>query len=136
MSATVTVIQSPYFVYDGLSLTGQVEELTLPFSIDEIEATASGDGAHVFVPGLEKASASVKLFRTIAIDNKMWATKGTSVTIALRKANAARSATNPEYGATAFFNSYPLLAGKVGDPDKVEIALSMGSQLSRTTTST
>lgn len=135
MGASVTVIQKPYFALNSVDYSAQVKELALPFSIDEIESTASGDTAHVSVPGLVKFSMSVKAFRSLTMDNNLWAllAAGTIVTCEFRKSTDAVSASNPKYTASVFVSAYPLFGGGIGAADEVEITLSANAMLQRAT---
>lgn len=131
MTASVTVIKDPYFMFDDVDYSAQIKELSLPFSLDEIESTCSGDGCHVYVPGLEKFSMEAKGFRNNALDAAMWGAKGLVKTAKFRKSTAAKGPTNPEYSASVFVNSYPFFGGGVGAADEVSIGMSANTALGR-----
>lgn len=131
MPATVTVITKPYLTINAVDYSAQVKELSLPFSLDEIDALASGDTSHVSVPGLEKFSAEAKAFRSATMDTNFWGIKGTTVTIVIRRKTDAKGADNPEYSFTGYISSYPWVGGAVGAAEEVSIGMSNSSALSR-----
>ena len=64
--ATTRVVLNPHLTYNGSEWTEQIISLELPFSREELEATASGDGTRVKVPGLETWTCTVNLHRNLA----------------------------------------------------------------------
>ena len=134
MGASTTIIKDPYFTFDSVDYSAQVKEIQLNFSLDEIEATASGDTAHVFVPGLEKYQIQVKALRNTALDAALWAAKGLLKACAFRRSTGAKAAGNPEYSLTsAFVSNYPVLGGPVGAADEITITLVANSAMARAT---
>lgn len=137
MTAVVEVIKDPYFMINSVDLTAQCQEVALNFSIDEVETTASGDGCHVYIPGLEKPSASVKLLKnygTGSVDATLWAAKGSLVAVKMRRKQAAKGASNPEYTFTGFIGNVPLISGGVGQAEECNVNLVLNTIISRDAT--
>jgi hypothetical protein len=135
MTATASVVRDPAFSFNGVDLTGQVESVKLPFSLDEVEKTASGNSSHVFMPGLAKFSFEVNLFTTYgtgSIDELLWNTKGTAATVVFSPHTGAASADNPHYSCTAFVSKMPILEGSVGKADMKTMTFTPVDDLVRT----
>jgi len=82
----------------------QVSEIQLNFALDEIESTASGDSCHVFVPGLEKPTASAKMFKNYgagSVDEMLWNTRGQLVPLSCAQARG-QGVSNPEFTFEGF----------------------------------
>ena len=78
MAATTHTVTSPYFVFNEVVYTAQVQEIRLPFSRDELDATASSQTSitRVKVPGLENWTLTAVMFRTegaSSIASSLWA---------------------------------------------------------------
>lgn len=143
MPATASVILNPFFTYNGVDLTAQVKEISLPFSVDELEKTASGDATHLKIPGLENYSITVTFYRSFgagSVDASLWAAKeaekppsGVASAFAFRRKNAAVAVDNPTYSATAFIQSYPITQGQVGTEDTFQVTFMAATTLARAT---
>jgi hypothetical protein len=134
MSATGVVLVDPFFSFDGVDLSAQCREIQLNFSLDELEKTASGDGSHCFIAGIEKPACQVRLVRnygTGSVDATLWAAKGETTNVIIRRAVATKGASNPEYTFTAFASNFPLLSGAVGTLEEITVTLSFGSAVAR-----
>jgi hypothetical protein len=137
MAATTTILTSPYFSFNSVDLTAQVQKVEFNFSLDELEKTASGDTSHLFVPGLEKPTCSVTFYKNYgagSVDATLWAAKGTAVTVIVAPAGSTEGASNPKYTFTAFASGFPLISGQVGQMEMCTVNLSMGSTISRDVT--
>ncbi len=136
MTATVEVIKDPFFSMDGTDLSDQCSEVQLNFALDELETTASGDGCHVYVPGLEKPTASCKLFKNYgagSVDEVLWGARGELVPIIIRRKRAAKGADNPEFTFTGFLGQIPLISGAVGTVEECTINIGINTPISRST---
>ncbi len=144
MAAVTHTVLSPYFVYNEVVFTAQVSEIRLPFSRDELDATASGAGTRVKVPGLENWALTAVMYRTegaTSVASSLWAAKeaelvsgGTPKTWSFRYTNTDQSATNPTYAGSAYISSMNVVAGAVGAPDMVEVTFMAAANLTRTAT--
>ena len=146
MAATTHTVLSPYFVYNDVVLTAQVSEIRLPFSRDELDATASSltGITRIKIPGLENWSLTAVMFRTegaTSVASSLWAAKeaelvagGTPCTWSFRYTNTTQGATNPTYAGSAYISSMNVVAGAVGAPDMVEVTFMAAADLTRTAT--
>ena len=121
----------------GTDLSSNIKSVTLPLSVEEIEAAAMGDAARGAIPGLKVFSLSVEFFQNFAageVDVTLFPLLGDAAGFAVvfRKDTAAKSATNPEYTFTGILTSYGL-GGSVGDAHMapVEIANLAGGTIAR-----
>ena len=136
MSATTEVIKDPYFSFNSVNLTGQVQEVALNFSLDEHEKTASGDTSHVTAPGLEKPTCTVRMLANYgagSVDETLFSTKGQVVPVVIRRKQASKGADNPEYTFNAFASAWPLVAGAVGALAMIQVTLSLATAVTRQT---
>ena len=136
MTATVEVIKDPFFSFNGVDLSDQCGEVALNFSLDELESTASGDDSHVSVPGLEKPSGTVKLFRNYgagSVEATLWAAKGTIVPVIIRRKRAVKAVDNPEFTFNAFVSQQPVIGGAVGALDECQVSLAFNTKITRAT---
>lgn len=122
----------------GTDLSDHVKSVTLPLSVEELEAAAMGDLARGAIPGLKVFSMSLEFFQDFAA-NKVDATifpllgDATGFAVIFRKDTGAKTATNPEYTFTGILTSYGI-GGTVGDVHMapVEIANMAGGTITRT----
>ncbi len=136
MTATVEVIKDPFLSINGVDLSDQVSEITLNFALDEIESTASGDTCHVYVPGLEKPTASAKMFRNYgagSVDEVLWNARGTVVAFVMRRKQAAKGTDNPEFTFQGFVGTIPLMSGAVGTAEEVTVNIGINTPIQRAT---
>ncbi len=136
MTATVEVIKDPYFEVAGVDLSDQTSEIQLNFAIDEIETTASGDGCHVYVPGLEKPTASAKMFKNYgagSVDETLWNNRGQLVAFKMRRKRAAKAIDNPEFTFQGFMGQIPLVSGAVGTVEECTINIGINTPITRST---
>jgi hypothetical protein len=136
MTATVEVIKDPFLSVDGTDISDQVSEIQLNFALDEIESTASGDSCHVFVPGLEKPTASAKMFKNYgagSVDELLWNTRGQLVPFVMRRKRAAKGVSNPEFAFEGFMGQIPLISGAVGTAEELTINIGINTPIQRST---
>jgi len=103
-------------------------------SIDAPDATVWGADAKVSEPGLPSQGLSVQMVFDPTADGTLDAAAraGTKGTIAWRYDEAAKGPTNPEFGATAFVQSYRRGA-TVGDLQTAEVVFGFTTKVTRTT---
>lgn len=93
MTAGVTIVNSAKVFVDWMDMSGQENELSLPWTCDEIPSNAFNVGAHVSVPGLEKFSVSHKGYLAFGLDSieeKIAALKGlVDIPVTLSKPGAS-----------------------------------------------
>lgn len=116
--ATKRVYTNAHFSIAGTDLSTSVSELGLEMSVEEVTATAMGDGTMPNLAGLKDYTVNVTFrqdFGSGQVDATLWPIFGTAVAVSIRADAGAISATNPEYRGTMLFSSYNPLGGGVGD---------------------
>lgn len=102
----------------GNDVSAHVKQITINYSIKPEDATGMGDLTTHDIPGLFNYSFDFDLqqdFAAANIDAILFPLLGTAVTVEVRPAAGARSATNPAYfSAAALFTDYPPIGGQVG----------------------
>lgn len=131
MPATVSVITKPYVSLFASDISSQVSSVELPFSLEEVDATASGDTTRVSVAGLETWTATINLFWTAAIGSTLWTNKGSTGAMELRRSTDAASSSNPKYTGTIWVASWPPISGAMGEGQQMTIEIRANSALTR-----
>jgi len=145
--ATTRVVLNPHLTYNSTEWTEQIASLELPFSREELEATASGDGTRVKVPGLETWTCTVVCHRNIAtgaagVESLAWIAKeaemppsGVASPFIFAYAHGTVSATNPFYSGNAYIKDIQVATGAIGAIDTMTVTFMAGGTLARTTSS-
>jgi hypothetical protein len=139
------VVLNPHLTYNGTEWTEQLISLELPFSREELEATASGDGTRVKVPGLEVWTCTAVCHRNIAtgaagVESLAWIAKEEEKPPALSAsafifafADGAVSVTNPFYTSTAYIKDIQIATGAVGALDTMTVTFMAAGTMVRST---
>ncbi len=129
------IMKSPQVSINGVDLSDYVRSVTLELSAELQDETASGDATRSMLAGLKNWTATVEFnqdYGAATVDATLFPLIGAAAfAIKIKLADAAISATNPEYRANAVLASYPPLTGTVGDLIKASITLQPGSDLTR-----
>lgn len=120
---------------------GNVKEVTLPISREELDDSVMGDSAKVFYPGVQSGEAvTVRLkqdFTTGSIDSKIWSIFDGKEprNYKVRPVNAAVADDNPSYMFRGYIMSYPPMSGAFGVAleSTITIRLQSGSAITRDT---
>lgn len=130
------VIFKPHLSVGGNDISAFVKSLTLDYSVQLKDFTASGDLNTINKGGLKDWSISAELFQDFAaaaLDSILEPLLGTDVAIEIRKSTDAVSTSNPKYTGTAVLAEYPPLSAAVGDESMSTISLASASALVRAT---
>lgn len=98
-----------------------MKSLTLTYSADIVDKTASGDAFRSKITGLKDWNVTIEFnqdYSTGTIDTKMWGLVGVESSncwMEIRPTTAVVSGTNPRYTGRALLESYPVIAGSIGD---------------------
>ena len=123
-------------VLDSVDLSDHLTSATINRVFDELEVTAMGDEAHVFVKGLEASTITLDFLNDTATTNvlqTLQAAWGTTVALTLKQTSAATSATNPLYSTTVLINNTTDINGAVGDISTQSLSLTCNSPIVITT---
>ncbi len=131
MPATVSVITKPFCDIFSTDISSQVPSIELPFSLEEVDATVSGDTTRVSVPGLEVWTATINVFWTAVIGALMWTNKGVTGALELRRSTAAVAAGNPKYTGTIWVASWAPISGAMGEGQQMALEIRANSALTR-----
>jgi len=99
---------------------GNVKEIQLPVSREELDDSVMGDAAKVMYPGVQTGDAITVRFKQDyaagSVDAKLWNIHNNRIkcNIRMRPTNAAVSSDNPSYFCDAYLTSYPPLGGAFG----------------------
>ena len=121
---------------NSVDLTDHVTSATINRVFDELEVTAMGDQAHVFVKGLEASTIVLDFLNDTATSNvlqTLQAAWGTTVALTLKQTSGATSATNPLYSTTVLLNNTTYINGAVGDISTQSITFTCNSPIVITT---
>ena len=121
---------------NAVDLTDHVTSATINRVFDELEVTAMGDEAHVFVKGLEASTIVLDFLNDTATSNvlqTLQAAWGTTVALTLKQTSGATSATNPLYSTTVLLNNTTDINGAVGDISTQSITFTCNSPIVITT---
>lgn len=120
----------------AVDLSDHVRTLTLTADGETVDITAMGDTWREFLAGLKTWSLEVEFnqdFDAAEVDATLWPLFGTVPALVMRPDTGVVSATNPEFTGNAVLNSYPPLAGAVGDAHVASVSFTGSGALSRAT---
>jgi hypothetical protein len=130
--ATSTYLSNPGEVLIGaVDVTDQCTAATFTYEVDTLENTAFGQTARTNVGGLENNTLTLTMYMSYAAA-ETYATLqplvGTQVTVSVKPAAGAASATNPKQVlTTTFLASLPVVNATLGELSTVDIEFVGGS---------
>lgn len=134
-----TVITNGYVSINSVDVSDQAKSLSLPMSIEELDATTFGSGGvMVHEPGLRSFSAEVEFNNDFTDDLEdedffaLWANR-TKFAVAFRVDATSIGAANPEYQFTAFISAWNPIQGAVGQIAGGSMTLTNTTDLTRAT---
>lgn len=134
MPGSKEVWTNGYLFVNGVDLSNQVKSMDVKTSRPEVEVTAMGDLFQQFVGGIPDATMEVEFYQSQAagsVDATLWplVNSNTPVTVEIRRANSARSTTNPGFVMTCLLlGDYDPLQGSVADPLMTTVTFRNASQ--------
>ncbi len=120
-------------IINGVDLSDHCSGVALEDSRSTVDITAMGATNVTFTKGLGDGKASFEFFQDFDVA-KVHATlqpligSSTPITVEVRNVNAARSATNPAFLMSALLFTYPMLDGKINDPNSATYEFQNASQ--------
>lgn len=124
-----------YFVKLGSeTLSDHVKSLTLNYSAELQDDTAMGDDTRSRIGGLKDWSLDIEFlqdFGASEVDVTLEPLVGETFSVELRPTSGTVSSTNPKYYGTGILESYPPMAGAVGDLAMTNITILAAGTLNR-----
>ena len=131
------VLTAKYVNINGVDLSEWFTSTEIPCEADTQESTGFASGGwREYEGGLKNWSIAGEGNQDYAAggpDATLWPIFGDKVPILIRPENAARTATNPEWGGMGIINSYPPISGGVGDLNTFSLGVMGSGELTRTT---
>ena len=130
------VLTAEFISVNGVDLSEFFTGVEIPAEADTQESTGFASGGwREYEGGLKNWTLSGDYNQDYAAggpDASLFSLLGTKVPIVVRHDNAARSATNPEWGGMGVINSYMPIGGSVGDLNAGSLGVMGSGQLTRT----
>ncbi len=105
---------------NSVDLSDRVRAVSIDFGAEMQDDTTMGAGTRTTIPGLLDWTIEIEYVQDFAanevdITHFTLVDLGTEIPILVRPTSATISATNPEYTAQGFVESYPILGNSVGE---------------------
>ena len=131
------VLTNCYVLFGSTDISDHVASISLSSSYDIVETTAFGNTAKTRVAGLVDNSVTLELhqdYATSSIEQTIYPTLGTAVTIAVKPVNATTTAGNPQYSFSTVVSEWTPLNGAVGELATASVSWPISGAISKTTT--
>lgn len=131
------VLTNALVTINAVDLSDLVASVTLNSSIDVVETTAfSSTAARTRIGGLADNSISLEFHQDYAtgeVEATIYPLIGTVTTVTVKPVNAATSATNPLYTASALVSEWTPLNGAVGELATASVTWPVSGAIVKTT---
>jgi hypothetical protein len=131
------VLTNAYVLFGSTDISDHVSSISLSSNYDIVETTAFGQTAKTRVAGLADNSVTLELhqdYATSSIEQTIYPTLGTAVTIAVKPVNATTTAGNPQYAFSALVAEWTPLNGSVGELATASVSWPISGAITKTTT--
>jgi hypothetical protein len=131
------VLTNAYVLFGSTDISDHVSSISLSSSYDLVETTAFGQTAKTRVAGLVDNSVTLELhqdYATSSIEQTIYPTLGTSVTIAVKPVNGTTTTINPQYSFSAVVSEWTPLNGAVGELASASVSWPISGVITKTTT--
>jgi hypothetical protein len=131
------VLTNAYVLFGSTDISDHVSSISLSSSFDLVETTAFGQTAKTRVAGLVDNSVTLELhqdYATSSIEQTIYPTLGTAVTIAVKPVNGTTTAVNPQYSFSAVVSEWTPLNGAVGELASASVSWPISGVITKTTT--
>ena len=122
---------------NAVDLSDHVKSVTLNYSADMNDDSAMGDTTHSRIGGLKDWSLDIEFQQDYAsskVDATLFPLVGSTFTVIVIPVNDTVTATNPSFSGTGILESYPPIAGAVGDEALASITIQSAGTLARNVT--
>lgn len=130
------VLTNAYVLFGSTDISDHVSSISLSSSYDIVETTAFGQTAKTRVAGLADNSVSLEFhqdYATSSIEQTIYPTLGTAVTISVKPVNTSTSAVNPQYAFSALVSEWTPLNGAVGELATASVSWPISGAITKTT---
>jgi hypothetical protein len=131
------VLTNAYVLFGSTDLSDHISSVSLSSTFDIVETTAFGQTSKTRVAGLADNSVTLEFhqdYATSSVEQTIYPTLGTAVTIAVKPANATTTAINPQYSFSAVVSEWTPLNGAVGELATASVSWPISGAISKTTT--
>jgi len=130
------VLTNCYVLFGSTDISDHVSSISLSSSYDIVETTAFGSTAKTRVAGLVDNSVTLELhqdYATSSIEQTIYPTLGTAVTIAVKPVNGATTTINPQYSFSTVVSEWTPLNGAVGELATASVSWPISGAITKTT---
>lgn len=130
------VLTNAYVLFGSTDISDHVSSISLSSNYDIVETTAFGQTAKTRVAGLADNSVSLEFhqdYATSSIEQTIYPTLGTAVTISVKPVNTSTSAVNPQYAFSALVSEWTPLNGAVGELATASVSWPISGAITKTT---
>ena len=131
------VLTNCYVLFGSTDLSDHISSVSLSSTYDIVETTAFGNTAKTRVAGLTDNSVSLEFhqdYATSSVEQTIYPTLGTAVTIAVKPVNGTTTTLNPQYSFSAVVSEWTPLNGAVGELASASVSWPISGAITKTTT--
>jgi hypothetical protein len=131
------VLTNAYVLFGSTDLSDHISSISLSSTFDIVETTAFGQTSKTRVAGLADNSVTLEFhqdYATSSVEQTIYPTLGTAVTIAVKPVNATTTVLNPQYSFSAVVSEWTPLNGAVGELATASVSWPISGAISKTTT--
>ena len=139
MATAVTVLYNAFVSINAVDRSEQVDSVSLPMTVAELDATCMGSDTTVHEPGLKGFSLDIGLKSDFTDDeddedfHALWDAR-TKFAVLIRPSATAVGVGNPSYAFTGFISSWNAIQGSVGELSTTPMTITNTSALVRAVT--
>lgn len=131
----IHMLNNAHVTVGGVDLSEYAKEVRVNDGYDQLDPTAMGDTARRRKKGLQDWTVEIQFLQDFAaskVDVTLSPLVGADTcALVIRPVNAAKSATNPEWGGNGYLASYSPIDGSVGDLHTTTVTFLSNGALSR-----
>lgn len=131
------VLTNCYVLFGSTDLSDHISSVSLSSTFDIVETTAFGQTSKTRVAGLADNSVTLEFhqdYATSSVEQTIYPTLGTAVTIAVKPVNGTTTAVNPQYSFSAVVSEWTPLNGAVGELATASVSWPISGGITKTTT--
>jgi len=131
------VLTNAYVLFGSTDLSDHISSVSLSSTFDIVETTAFGQTSKTRVAGLADNSVTLEFhqdYATSSVEQTIYPTLGTAVTIAVKPVNGTTTAVNPQYSFFAVVSEWTPLNGAVGELATASVSWPISGAITKTTT--
>ena len=131
------VLTNAYVLFGSTDLSDHISSVSLSSTFDIVETTAFGQTSKTRVAGLADNSVTLEFhqdYATSSVEQTIYPTLGTAVTIAIKPVNGTTTAVNPQFSFSAVVSEWTPLNGAVGELTTASVSWPISGAITKTTT--